>query len=291
MKSAPFKSYFQFTSAQRNGIGLLLFFIIFFQLLYFFIEVNSVLPESKEEQEWLSLQTQIDSLQKEKRNYAPKIYAYNPNFITDYKGYRLGMSVAELDRLFAFRKLNKYVNSAGEFQDVTQVSDSLLAELAPHFKFPDWVLNKKALKVYAKTNFPTKEKKVVLELNTATKEDLIRVYGIGEGLSDRILKEKEKLGGFVSMNQLDDIWGLSPEVLEKLGEQFKISQIPVLKKININNSTIKELMQFPYFKYALAKSIVTYRSMNGKIVNAEDLTKIKGFPIDKVEVIVLYLEF
>jgi DNA uptake protein ComE-like DNA-binding protein len=291
MQSDQFKSYFQFTSAQRSGIGLLLFFIIFFQLLYFFVATNSVLPTSKEEQKWLSLQTQIDSLKKEKRNFVSKVYPYNPNFITDYKGYKLGMSVKELDRLFVFRKSNKYVNSAREFQDVTQVSDSLLAILSPNFKFPDWVLNKKEHKVYAKTNFPIKEKKVVLELNQATKEDFIRVYGIGEGLSDRILKEKEKLGGFVSMKQLNDIWGLSPEVIEKLGEQFEISHIPSVNKININNSNIKELMQFPYFKYALAKSIVTFRSMNGKISSVEDLTQIKGFPIDKVDIIVLYLEF
>jgi len=291
MTASQFKSYFQFTSAQRSGIGLLLFVIVFFQLLYFFVDMDSILSTNKEEQKWLSLQTQIDSLKKEKQHYIPKVYHYNPNFITDYKGYKLGMSVAELDRLFVFRKSNKYVNSPREFQDVTLVSDSLMAVMSPRFKFPDWVLNKKKRKAYSKFNFPPKEKKIMLELNEASKEDFIRVYGIGEGLSDRILKEKEKLGGFVNMCQLNDIWGLSPEVLEKLGEQFKISRIPTVKKININNSTLKELMQFPYFKYTLAKSIVTYRSMNGRIRNIEDLTKIKAFPIDKVEIIVLYLEF
>jgi hypothetical protein len=61
----------------------------------------------------------------------PKIYPFNPNFITDFKGYKLGMSVTEIDRLLAFRKTNRYVNSAAEFQQVTQVSDSLLAQIAP----------------------------------------------------------------------------------------------------------------------------------------------------------------
>jgi DNA uptake protein ComE-like DNA-binding protein len=50
-------------------------------------------------------------------------------------------------------------------------------------------------------------------------------------------------------------------------------------------------MQFPYFKYPLAKSIITYRSMNGGIKNGEDLPKIKGFPVEKSNIIVLYLEF
>jgi DNA uptake protein ComE-like DNA-binding protein len=117
------------------------------------------------------------------------------------------------------------------------------------------------------------------------------VNGIGDGLSDRILKEKEKFGAFVSMEQMDAIWGLSPEVVQKLKEHFKIKVIPTVKKININNASVKELAQFPYFRYALAKSIVTYRSMNGKIENSADLIKIKDFPVEKVNFIALYLDF
>ena len=93
------------------------------------------------------------------------------------------------------------------------------------------------------------------------------------------------------MEQLPIIWGLSPEVLEKLNEQFAVLNVPSVKKININNASIKELMQFPYFKYAVAKSIVTYRSMHGNITSTSDLTKINGFPVETVGFIGLYLEF
>jgi DNA uptake protein ComE-like DNA-binding protein len=51
------------------------------------------------------------------------------------------------------------------------------------------------------------------------------------------------------------------------------------------------MAQFPYFRYALAKQIVTYRSMNGDIRNIEDLTKIKDFPVEKSNIIALYLTF
>jgi hypothetical protein len=95
--------------------------------------------EDSEKQKWISLQSKVDSLKVEKQNYIPKIYPFNPNFITDYKGSKLGMSVAEIDRLLNFRKTNQYVNSASEFQKVTQVSDSLLNTISPYFKFPDWV--------------------------------------------------------------------------------------------------------------------------------------------------------
>jgi DNA uptake protein ComE-like DNA-binding protein len=204
------------------------------------------------------------------------------------------MSVLEIDRLLAFRKENKYVNSAKEFQNITQVSDSLLNVIAPFFKFPDWVNNKKQFKAYEKypnKAFAKKEKIVFIDINKATQEDLIKIYGVGEAISLRILKLKESLGGFVSMEQMKDVWGLSPEVIENLNAHFKVSVMPNFKKTDINNASLKELSQFSYFRYPLAKEIVTYRSMNGDIKNIEDLTKIKGFPVDKAKIIALYLVF
>jgi DNA uptake protein ComE-like DNA-binding protein len=63
-----------------------------------------------------------------------------------------------------------------------------------------------------------------------------------------------------------------------------------IKKININKASVKELSQFSFFRYALAKEIVIYRSMNGDI-KTEDLSKIKGFPVEKISIIALYLDF
>jgi len=293
MSLSTIKTYFQYTASQRAGIFLLLTLIIGFQFLYFFVDFTSIETDknSTEKQQWLSLQTEIDAAKQDTELDSPKIYPFNPNFITDFKGYKLGMSTQEIDRLLAFRKTNKYVNSAQEFQAVTKVSDSLLHVISPYFKFPDWVNNKKEFKSYSKQNFQKKESLVVLDINQATQDDLKKVYGIGDGLSERILNEREKLGAFVSMEQMNDVWGLSPEVIEKLNQQFKVKTVPNIKKININAATIKELMQFPYFKYPLAKSIITYRSMNGGIKNGEDLPKIKGFPVEKSNIIVLYLEF
>jgi DNA uptake protein ComE-like DNA-binding protein len=288
------KSFFQFSREQRTGIFLLFAIIIALQVLYFFVDFSSFSKASTEKEKWLSLQSQIDALKQDKLDYVPKSYPFNPNFITDYKGYKLGMSVAEIDRLLAFRKQNKYVNSAQEFQTVTKVSDSLLAAISPYFKFPDWVNNKKEFvgyKKYDNAAFAKKEKAVIIDINQATQEDLIKIYGIGEAISLRILKFKESLGGFVSMEQMNDVWGLSPEVIENLNTHFKVSAAPTVKKIDINNASIKELSLFPYFKYPISKNIVTFRSMNGDIKNIEDLTKINGLSIEKAKIIALYLDF
>jgi len=288
------KSFFKFSRQQRTGIFLLFTVIIVLQLLYFFVDFSSISKNSPQKEKWLSLQSQIDSLKQGELDYVPKTYPFNPNFITDYKGYKLGMSVVEIDRLLVFRKQNKYVNSPQEFQAVTKVSDSLLNAISPYFKFPDWVNNKKKFEAYKKYDnaaFAKKEKLVIIDINQATQEDLIKIYGIGEAISLRILKFKESLGGFVSMEQMKDVWGLSPEVIENLNTHFKVSATPTVKKIDINNASIKELSLFPYFKYPISKNIVTFRSMNGDIKNIEDLTKINGLSIEKAKIIALYLDF
>lgn len=287
------KYFFQvFSRSQRNGLLLLFAIIIGVQITYHFLPSKIQNESLQEKEEWLAFQTKIDSLKEFKTEYKQKIYPYNPNFITDYKGYKYGMSVAELDRLFAFRKENKYVNSAKEFQEVTKVSDSLLKEMAVYFKFPEWVNQKKEY-TSTYTPFPKKEQEVIVvkDINHATAEDLIKIRGIGEAISVRILKERDKYGAFASMEQMQHIWGLTPEVIDYLNQYFKVVDVSGIKKINVNTATIKELSAFPFFNYTLAREILIYRSMNYKIKDSEDLTKIKGFPTDRVAIIALYLNF
>jgi competence ComEA-like helix-hairpin-helix protein len=287
-----FKSYFRLAKQQRNGFFLLFLLIIVTQIGYFFWISNQQTRTDSSNHEWLGMQLVIDSLKNSDNNTKPVIYPFNPNFITDYKGYKLGMSVKELEKLFAFRKQNKYVNSAKEFQTVTGVSDSLLNAISPYFKFPDWV-NQPKKEYISFTNKKVDNKKsiVKIDINQATQEDLIKLYGIGPALSERILKNRESLGGFLSMEQMQFIWGLSPEVIENLNKHFIVTSEPKLNKIDVNNASIKELAKFPYFNYSIAKEIVTYRSMNGEIKNIEDLTKIKGLTSEKIKIIALYLEF
>ncbi len=287
----PYKFLFSFSSDQRKGIFVLIVLIVLLQGAYWYWSTRAPKKSSVSAPEWLAMQAHIDSLKAVSVSQTPKIYPFNPNFITDYKGYQLGLSLEELDRLFAFRNENKYVNSAKEFQQVTLISDSLLQLISPYFKFPDWVNRPKAPSVYAKQGTSKSEAHVRTDINQASSEDLMKVYGIGPALSERILKQKAILGAFVSMDQLEDVWGLSPEVIQNIRKQFDVLHPPGVTKIKINELPTRELAKFPYFNYALSKEIVTYRSMNNGIKEVAELTKIKGFPLEKLDIIVLYLEF
>lgn len=282
--------FFHYSKSQR--IGILLFFavILVLQAVYLCCDFSRSVAVTPEQLAWLSKQQELDRMSQQQKHYRPTLYPFNPNFITDYKGYALGMTVAELDKLHAYRKQDKFVNSAPEFQAVTKVSDSLLRTMAPYFKFPAWVTAKKGHPSFVPKAYQKENTREVLDINSASKEDLMAVYGVGDKLSDRILAQKASLGGFASMEQLADVWGLSPEVIDQLNRSFVVKSVANLKKININEATVKELAAFPFFRYALAKEIVIYRSMHGDL-SVEDLSKIKGFPVEKIKIIALYLEF
>lgn len=290
-KNTFLHAFLLYTKSQRIGIITLFSLILLIQVLYAFIKFSSPIVDDSEKSKWLSHQDKIDSLQQVHKHDKPTIYPFNPNFITDFKGYKLGMSTHEIDRLFAFRKQNKFVNSAKEFQQVTKVSDSLLDKISPYFKFPDWVNHQnKSISSYKNEVKPKEEAIAILDINTASKEDLMKIKGIGDKISDRILEQKNKIGAFVSMNQMEEIWGLSPEVIQSLQRYFVVKNTAKAIKININTASIKELGQFPFFNFKLAKEIVKYRSMNNGIT-IDDLSKINNFPVEKTKIIALYLEF
>lgn len=286
-----------FSREHRSGIFLLLLIIFLFQISWHFYDLSPKTPKpSDKEVKWLAMQGEIDSLKEISNNKKYEIKPYNPNFITDYKGSVLGLSVEEIDRLHKFREQDKYVNSAKEFQQVTKVSNELLNKISPYFKFPDWVTNKSNSKYkdYSNPNFkkfPEKKAIVAKDINSATKDEIMEVYGIGEKISEIILQEKEKFGAFASIEQLQYVWGVSPEAYQDIQKRFFVGQNPPIKKIDINNWSIKDLSKFPYFDYNLSRQIVIFRSANDDIKNIEDLTKIKGMPNEKIKIIALYLEF
>ncbi|SDS28589.1 DNA uptake protein ComE [Gillisia sp. Hel1_33_143] len=285
-----FRSHFVFNRSQQNGIFLLVVIIVILQTVYYLVDFgDSKVAVEANSQQLIAAQNSIDSLKVEalKRN-SPKIYPFNPNYLTDYKGYMLGMSTAEIDRLLAYRKTNRWINTSEEFQSITQVSDSLLHKITPFFKFPDWAKKnnttyKTNTQPLLKTNVPKRD------LNTVSAEELQKVKGIGEVLSERIVKYRTKLGGFVGDIQLKDIYGLSAESRKELLQYYTVQTLPDFKILNINEASVIQLSELPYIDYELAREIVNYKLLHETIHNFEELAKIKGFPSEKIDRIALYL--
>ncbi|TMM31953.1 hypothetical protein FDT66_00370 [Polaribacter aestuariivivens] len=290
-----FKSHFWYNKSQRNGIFLLVVLILIFQAIIVFVDFSSEEKIATNSPEVLAFHKQIDSLKlAEIAAKKPKIFPFNPNYISDAKGEQLGMSLEEIDRLLAYRKTNKFVNSKKEFQKVTKVSDSLLNKISPYFKFPDWVVKRSQTSSSQKENrsFYSKKPKHKIsstDINKATAKDFQTISGIGPAFSERIINYRKKLQGFSFENQIYEVWNLDKDIANKVLNTFRIIEKPIIQKININTATFKEVLRNPYIDYELCKKIFNYRDEVAELQDIKELTNIKGFPLDKYDRIVLYL--
>ncbi len=284
------KSHFALSRSQQNGIFVLVLLIIIVQgILFsfdFYSDPNVSTDIDKKELEFY--RNKLDSLKAaQSKTSRDTIYPFNPNYITDYKGYQLGMSIEEIDRLLKYRAEGKWINSAEDFKKVTGVSDSLLDVVKVNFRFPEWTQNTRH--VIAKESYTQKPAVVIADLNSASSEDLQKVKGVGEVLSERIIKYRYKIGGYLDMIQLKDVYGLSPEVIENINRMFTIQSRPEKTRQDLNKMGVGQLSEIPYFDYELSRKIISYRKLHEGIRSFEELSGIDGFPSDKIDRIKLYL--
>ncbi|WP_209406215.1 ComEA family DNA-binding protein [Pseudozobellia sp. WGM2] len=286
------KSHFKFNKQERSGIFFLLLIIVILQLAFVLVRVFPFREESESFKINEQLQESIDSLKREAVNIEKsQIFPFNPNYITDYKGYTLGMSTDEIDRLHAYRGTGKFINSVDEFQEITEVSDSLLNAISPYFKFPEWVTSPRKKYIKQPSTRPSAEivSKLVKDINTATIEDFKQINGIGDKLSGRIVKFRDRLGGFLIDEQLYDVYALEPEVAKMALTRFRVLNPPKIVKINVNSATANEIAQLVYIRWQVAERIVAYRENKGRISSLDELQNIEDFPSDKKDRIALYL--
>ena len=281
------KPHFTFSKNQRNGVLVLVLLIVVAQVGYFLIDFSK--PSVIEiDDEVVELQAEIDSLKQAAiTDQKPKIYPFNPNFITDYRGYTLGMSPKEIDRLHHYRAQDRWVNSAKEFQQVTKVSDSLLAAIEPYFKFPDWVTNPTKTNRSYSDNEKTFAQKH--DLNKATAIELQEVYGIGKALSNRIVTYRNEIGGFLIDEQLYDVYGLEFLAVQNITKEFTVKTKPAIQKININTASASDIATHPLLTFEVAREIIDYRLLHEGFDSLPQLKRVKKFPTHKFDRITLYL--
>lgn len=132
--------------------------------------------------------------------------------------------------------------------------------------------------------------RVKLDLNSADSLSLLELPGIGPAYASRILKARERWGGWFTPTQLMAVYGMDSARLEDLKPYFYLNPQKV-KKIAINQLEVEALQRHPLLGVALAKRIVAYRKQHGNFSNAAELTKVYGLDSARVNQLVPYLEW
>jgi competence protein ComEA len=177
-------------------------------------------------------------------------------------------------------RLQSYITLKG---DDSGTAEKKIASSPPSGKFETATYSKET-KVYAKPVLAP------FDINTADTTQLIKLKGIGSKLSVRILKFRDGLGGFHSVDQFQEIFGLDSFALSELNKFARVNT-PV-RKININSATVEELSSHSYLRNKkLATVIVNYRDQHGPYSSAEDLRKVRILDEKTIEKITPYLAF
>lgn len=228
-----------------------------------------------DEQAWIDSLKQATSA----ASAARPVRQYDPNHLGDFTGYRLGLSPRALDALYSYRDSGHTLYGAKTLQRVTSLSDSTLRRLRPKLRFPPRPARPS----------PKPGRAPRLDLNSATAEQLREVPGVGPVLSARILKFREALGGFQDASQLLDVYGLPPEVAERLIATFQLATAPEIRRLNLNTASTGELAGLLYLTPDMARALVAWRQQNGPFQSLDDIRKALDLPRDKIERIALYL--
>lgn len=297
------KSYFQFTRKERNGILLLLVIVGLIWTAYlcsdYFFE-NNVNDYRSFEQKIDLFYKSIDSTNTSKQQ--THIVSFNKDTcIVDINAPRFeNLLCIGLNERLSRTWLN-YILKGGKFKQIDDVkklwgmNDSIYNIILPYL-----TITKRENKHTDNTNtnnekqknYKKAESKIIkmVELNTADTSLLKTLPGIGSSFASRIVKYRNRLGGFFSIEQLKEIYGLSKELFDKISPYVYVDVFEI-NKVNVNTDDYSTLIQNPYFTKETVKAILKYRKKIDKINDEKELIFNRIISEDDWAKLKWYIEF
>ena len=308
------KDFFYFTKGQRIGI------LILFTLIVLVIVANFVLPlyfpenhengkafltevenfkkslksrDSLRQTEWQKQNEERQRVFDEKyahyetkKNPLKEIYplsVFDPNAIDSAGFVKLGLKPFIASNILKYRSKGGRFRTKEDFSKVYGIQQEKFKELEPYISIAELKIEKQALN-------STQKSDIIVELNSADTTLLMQVKGIGRGYAKGIVRFRNATGGFVSIDQLMEIYGMRPENLEKIKPFCKVD-LSLVRKINVNTATAEKLDAHPYINFYQAKAVYELRRKKGKLISINDIKSLSEFTPSDIEKIKPYLIF
>ncbi|MBA4241851.1 MAG: hypothetical protein C0448_14090 [Sphingobacteriaceae bacterium] len=296
-------NFFHFNKQERNGVFVLCIIIVILfgvRLLMPLLQNDSntvqlitIAPSNLNQEKKIETELILNDVTKDSSEIktSKERFVFNPNTVSEEDAQKLGMSKKLSATLINFR------NKGGKFfkpQDLKKLyglSPELYKDLESYILIPNSKSEIKRDTVYSVTRAYEKKAypKKLIEINTADSLSIVYLKGIGPGFTKRIIKYRTMLGGFHSVNQLKEVYGMTDSTFALLASQINLDPNSI-SKIPINAIDFNSLRKHPYFNFQSAQAIVNYRLKHGKLTE-RDIKALGMFSEDKLNLILPYLSY
>jgi len=300
------KAYFTFGKRDRIGVIAIVILIgIIYALPYLFVKKNEPFPAKPSPDLIKAMDTAMAKQQNKQKNYDEndndyqyqpsqtknfangQLFQFDPNILSVEGWQKLGLSEK------TSKTIEKYRSKGGKFHKPEDIKKIWGMPEGFYERVKDYIViasvqNNYPQNEFEKTTYTRPEKNaIVVNINEADTSAFIALPGIGSKLATRIVTFRDKLGGFYSVDQVGETYGLPDSTFQKIKGSLQLSGS--VKKLNVNTTTKDELKVHPYIKWNLANAIVEYRNQHGNFKSLDDLKNIAVIDEATFEKIVHYL--
>lgn len=294
------KDYLTFSAKERNGLIIMFLtaIAIFLFSRYFPVKKVSVSKDAFQ-QELAELKIVVDSSRSNQgyqrnedyadytrpkhddysKNYKGELFNFDPNTLDAAGWKRLGVREKTIITIQRFLAKGFTFRQPEDIKKVYGLSPKDAEKFIPyiHISQKEASANRSFFdrgNAANPSNPVIETKKIhIIDINTADTAEFISLPGIGSKLAARIVNFRQKLGGFISVAQLGETYGIPDSTFQKIKTSLQCKH-PDLKTININTSDINELRAHPYFRWNIANAIINYRQQHGNYKSVEDIRRI-----------------
>lgn len=235
-------------------------------------------------------------------SYTPKKverFTFDPNTADSTQLLRLGLQPWQVRNIYKYRAAGGIYRKPLDFAKLYGLTVKQYRELEPYIRISSDYMPASTL-ANDKESFTRKEPKDSaiyqrpakiketehIVLNTADTTSLITIPGIGPYYARKIVQYGNRLGGYVSVDQLDEIDDFPTEA-----KKYLVINNPTPKKLNINQLSLNELKRHPYINFYQAKAITDYRRLHGAIKSLNDLRLLKDFTPEVIKRLTPYVTY
>lgn len=306
------KDFFYFSKSQRTGIVVLIVLIILglaanFTLKYFFpvsekngkaflteVEAFKKSLVSRDSMLNAERQRQFEEQYKKYHSFPPykkeipyTLFTFDPNTADSTTFVRLGLKPFIASNIRKYRSKGGWFKTSADFGKMYGLTPEKFSELSPYISIQEKKLTKTD-SLFLKQK--TLKKELIVELNSADTTLLMQVAGIGRGYARGIVRYRQQTGGFISVDQLSEIYGMRPENLDIIRPHCKVN-LELISKIKVNMAGVERLKGHPYLNFYQSKAIYELRRKKGKLKSISDLKVLPEFTPESLAKIEPYLSF